>query len=189
MFTRLDSERNTKALKTALEADRISPTTFTKVTSSMQEYLSIPGKRLAFMTKRSHDRTITKRLIEHVQEAYSNPAKLVDEISCLDERRQLEFMSKMDNLRVRRLDLARTLTHTLTHVENTARVFLLKPVYAPKGHKGGHGLITPIARSIPTHKPPPTRSGRSTPHPNMRLVSALLSSRQSHQEEHTAMGE
>ena len=66
MFTRLDSERNTQTLKTALEKDRISPTTYSNVTSSMAQYVDIPSKRLACMTRRCHDKAVARRLMEQV---------------------------------------------------------------------------------------------------------------------------
>ncbi len=64
MFTRLDSERNTRTLKTALENERISPTTYSKLTAGMQGYIGIPGKRLAHLSRRCHDRALAQSLIE-----------------------------------------------------------------------------------------------------------------------------
>lgn len=158
----------------------------------MEEYLSIPTKQLAHLTRHCLHKTTSSRLIEHVKRSYSDSehaAMIVQQITNLDEKRRVEFSNEMEQLSVRRVTLAHSLTHTLSHIEKKAQVFLIKPVYAtPRGPRS-HALITPIARALPLiHNRPTavsrprstvTHSDRSTPHPNMRLVSGLLQSRQS----------
>ncbi len=129
-------------------------------------------------------------------------SKLVEDISSLDHKRQLAFSEEMERLGALRMELAHSLTDTFKHVERAAGVFLIKPIYAPRGSRTQGALITPISRPLPVRKPlitPPTfsrsrtgmgsmggQSARSTPrpHPKMRLVSSLLlHSRQGHRED------
>lgn len=125
---------------------------------------------------------------------------MVEDIRSLDRQRHLAFSTEMDRLGALRVELAHSLTDAFTHVERTAGVFLIKPVYAPRGSRNQGSLITPISRPLPSRKPlvaPPASrprtgtasaavSARSTPgpHPKMRLVSSLLlHSRQGHRGE------
>ena len=52
MFTRLDMEHNAKALKRGLQNGRITYDGYKEMVDKMEEYVSIPIKRLARMAKK-----------------------------------------------------------------------------------------------------------------------------------------
>ena len=167
---------------------RISPSTFNKVTSSMQDYLTIPGQRLANLSQQCHHRAVTKRLVDDVHQKYGLESvqgyRVLEGIATLEQRKQLEFSVNMDTLGLKRIDLAHSLTHTLTHIEKHAGVFLIKPVFSTKLGSRAYNLITPTSRPLPITKPysrphtGTTHKSPSTPHPNMQLVNRLIQSRQ-----------
>lgn len=168
-----------------------------QVTESMEEYLSIPPRRLAHLTRHCQHKTTSSRLIEHVRRSYpdtEHAVRMVQRITSLDERRKAEFSATMKELVVRRAKLAHSLTNTLNHIEKKAQVFLIKPVYS-SGCSRTPALITPIARALPLvpHKTSRPRSTAihgdwRTPHPSMQLVNRLLQSRQSQRGEQNMIG-
>lgn len=168
-----------------------------QVTESMEEYLSIPPRRLAHLTRHCQHKTTSSRLIEHVRRSYpdtEHAVRMVQRITSLDERRKAEFSATMKELVVRRAKLAHSLTNTLNHIEKKAQVFLIKPVYS-SGCSRTPALITPIARALPlvAHKTSRPRSTAvhgdwRTPHPSMQLVNRLLQSRQSQRGEQNMIG-
>ena len=59
MFTRLDAERNGKILKRAVNEGRLSENSFSVIIEHMDDYVSLPSKRLAHIVRRySHHRTM-----------------------------------------------------------------------------------------------------------------------------------
>lgn len=166
----------------------------------MEEYLTLPSQRLALLSQRCHHKAVASSLITDIETHYSDPitaASLMGRVSHRAEQKELELSLEMDKLGVRRESLAHTLTHTLTHIEQRTGVFLVKPVYRRNPSPHHASLITPISRPLPVRKPASpvrqaqqvTASGQSTPHPTMRLVSALVKSRQSHRNTEGALGE
>ena len=163
----------------------------------MEEYLTIPSKRLALLSQRCHQKALASTLINDIETHYSDPAsaaRVMGGVSHRAEQRQMELSLEMDRLSMKRHSLAHTLTHTLTHIEQRAGVFLIKPVYTRHTSPHHCSLITPITRPLPVRKPvSPVRqgqaSGRSTPHPTMRLVSSLVRSRQTHKNTEGMLGE
>lgn len=168
-----------------------------QVTESMEEYLSLPSRRLAHLTQHCQHKTTSGRLIEHVRRSYpdtEHAVRMVQRIASLDERRKAEFSATMKELVVKRVNLAHSLTHTLSQIEKKAQVFLIKPVYT-KGYSRTPALITPIARALPLvpHRTSCPRStavhgNQRTPHPSMQLVNRLLQSRQSQRAEQKMTG-
>ena len=154
----------------------------------MQDYLSIPGQRLANLSQQCHHRAVTKRLVDDVHQKYGIESvqghRVLEGIATREQRKQLEFSVNMDTLGLKRIDLAHSLTHTLTHIEKHAGVFLIKPVFSTKLGSRAHNLITPTSRPLPITKPysrphtGTTHKSPSTPHPNMQLVNRLIQSRQ-----------
>ena len=163
----------------------------------MEEYLSLPPRRLAHLTQRCQHKTTSSRLIEHVRRSYPDTeraVRMVQRITSLDERRKAEFSATMKELVVKRVKLAHSLTHTLGQIEKKAQVFLIKPIYT-KGCSRTPALITPIARALPlvphrTSRPRSTavHGNRRTPHPSLQLVNRLLQSRQSQRAEQKMTG-
>ena len=59
MFTRLDAERNGKILKRAVNERRLSDSSFSVIMEHMDNYVSLPAKRLAHIVRRySHHRAM-----------------------------------------------------------------------------------------------------------------------------------
>ena len=187
---------------------RISPSLFHTVTSNMADYLTIPGQRLAVLAERCRGKELASSLLHHVSTdarllESEQGSKVIQGITEKERKRQLRFSIEMDRLTAKRASLALDLTHTLTHIEKKAGVFLIKPIYArqPRGMGGVGGglraLITPIDRPLPLQQKPhpsstsqsrPHTSGRGggtsrcgTPHPSMRLVGQLVKARQMQQ--------
>ena len=190
---------------------RISPSTFHKVTAHMDDYLTIPAQRLGHMTRRCREKSVTSKLITDVHKSYSDEdqaSEVLQMIANQEERRHFDFVNTMEKLAVKRFDLAHTLTHTLTHIEKRAGVFLIKPVFGDKKLKS-RSMITPMSRPLPVGKSPPphpppaqtaptSRAGHApnhrgeecgTPHPSMRLVSRLMRSRQTNHPEYPITGQ
>ena len=59
MFTRLDAERNGKILKRAVNEGRLSENSFSVIIEHMDDYVSLPSKRLGHIVRRySHHRAM-----------------------------------------------------------------------------------------------------------------------------------
>ena len=172
----------------------------------MADYLTIPGQRLAVLADRCRGRELASSLLHHISTdarllVSEQGSKVISGITEQEKERQLRFSIEMDRLTAKRASLAHNLTHTLTHIEKKAGVFLIKPIYArqPKGIRGGglRALITPIDRPLPLQQQNPHPFGPSvscprtrgsvgggggsrcgTPHPSMRLVGQLVKARQ-----------
>lgn len=167
----------------------------------MEDYISIPGRRLAVLADRYRHKEIASSLLQHIagntQVLESEKgSKVIRELKERERVKQLRFALEMDKLTAQRASLAHDLTHTLTHIEKKAGVFLIKPIYSQPGARGVGSLITPMNRPLPLQLHPPGRAGhsrprtsqsrpgtrhdseRSTPHPSMKLVSQLVRARQ-----------
>ena len=180
---------------------RISPSLFHTVTSNMADYLTLPGQRLAVLAERCRGKSLASSLLQHISTdtrllESEQGSKVIERITERERERQLRFSIEMDRLTAKRASLAHNLTHTLTHIEKKAGVFLIKPIYArqPGGIRGMRALITPIDRPLPLQQkphPPSTSQSRprtsggtsrcGTPHPCMRLVGQLVKARQQQQ--------
>ena len=164
----------------------------------MTDYLTIPGQRLAILAERCRGKALASSLLQHVSTDThildsERGSKVIQEITEREREKQLRFSIAMDRLTAKRASLAHDLTHTLTHIEKKAGVFLIKPIYAHQSGgilRGMRTLITPIDRPLPLQQKPhppsqsrPRTSGTSrcgTPHPCMRLVGQLVRARQQH---------
>ena len=187
MFTRLDYEHNSHQLQSAVAAERLSPTACREVTESMQQYVSIPGQRLAHLGKRCHEQEVAKKLLQEVRREYGNRSRaerVAREIGSLEKKRQHRFEQKMEQLREKRTVLAQSLNSQLDGVEKMTGAFLIKPIFCSKGKSN---LITPLPRPLPVQLPsrPKTEGRTGQPlaeeprvPPSMRLVSRLVHSRQ-----------
>ena len=60
MFTRLDAERNVKSMKRAVHTKRLSQDSYNTVIQEMNQYVSLPGRRLAELVKRYRHHCIMK---------------------------------------------------------------------------------------------------------------------------------
>jgi hypothetical protein len=60
MFTRLDAERNVKSMKRAVLTKRLSQDSYNTVIQEMNQYVRLPGRRLAELVKRYRHHCIMK---------------------------------------------------------------------------------------------------------------------------------
>ena len=157
----------------------------------MEDYLTIAGQRLAVMADRCRHRVMMSSLLHqfttrpHLLESEKG-SKFIRDVRERERVKQLKFTLEMDRLTAKRTSLAHDITHTLQHIEKKTGIFLVKPIYARSGYRGAGSLITPIDRPLPLQLHPPSQSrprtrldsGRSTPHPSMKLVNQLVKARQ-----------
>ena len=195
-FTRLDADRNEKALQDAVIDQQMSQEDYQSISSKMNEYLAIPGQRLKKIAQKINHETQVQKAIESIQKSSASPehtSRVINIIQQLQEKRQLDFNDAMNNLTSKRLQLANNLQSALTKAEKTTDVFLIKPKYPTQ---------TPLPGSImmPLHRNPPSRrtplspsiitrkrvqeSGQSTPHPTMRLINDIRSTLTSRQQQY-----
>ena len=66
MFTRLDAERNVKSMKRAVQTKRLSQDSYNTVIEEMNQYVSLPGRRLAELVKRYRHHCIMKDVGEYI---------------------------------------------------------------------------------------------------------------------------
>lgn len=193
-FTRLDSERNEKALEEAYVSQQISEEEVHSISSNMEEYLSIPGQRLQQIKTQIQQQTSAKKAIRQMQNHSVSPEyskHIIEMIQQMQDKRQNQFVHTMTSLSSKRLRLADQLQKDLTKAEKQAGVFLVKPIYPTRSH-ASHSIMVPLNRSPPSYRTTisPTfkkrygDSSRSTPHPTMQLINDLrseLTSRQQYQ--------
>ncbi|KAI8500649.1 hypothetical protein Bbelb_214670 [Branchiostoma belcheri] len=112
MFSRLDSERNAKSLKRAVNSGRLSPDVYEEVVGMMDQYVEIPGKRL-----------------RHLAEKYLHHS----EMKAVEENRAQKWSAQMDRMGDHRVRLANLLMDTLETIEQESGIFLIKPMFAYRG--------------------------------------------------------
>ena len=66
MFTRFDSERNSKVMKRAVNEDRLDSDKYKQAVQTMDAYVEIPSKRLAHLA-RKYSHHVQMREIEGTQ--------------------------------------------------------------------------------------------------------------------------
>ena len=62
MFTRLDAERNVKSMKRAVLTKRLSQDSYNTVIQEMNQYVTLPGRRLAELVKRYRHHCMMKEV-------------------------------------------------------------------------------------------------------------------------------
>lgn len=198
-FTRLDTERNERALQGAVDSQHIEEKDYQQISSQMSQYLDIPSQRLVQFSQHLQQHSQTKAAIGQVRKVSPSPEhadRVLGLIQQMQEHRQQEFKATMRQLSAKRLELAQSLQRSLSHVERTAGVFLIKPIY-PSGPQLPRSLVVPVNRKPPRWKAPtsslslphspPTRAAfkrTASAHPAMRLISALHSSASSRQQQY-----
>lgn len=158
----------------------------------MEDYLTTTSQRLAVLSQRCQEKHSAARLVQHVRTTCPDPTQassIVHRIANMEQRHQKRFSASMDQLGTMRTKLAHSLTDGLSHVEKTAKVFLIKPIL---NQRSPHmrDLITPISRLPPTSsrlqsaavatRPGTKLSGRATATPtpgsNVRMIQSFLQS-------------
>ena len=194
-FTRLDADRNEKALQEAVINQQMSQDDYQSISSKMNEYLAIPGQRLKKIAHKINHETQVQKAIESIQKSSASPehtSRVISMIQQLQEKRKLDFNEAMNNLTSKRLQLANNLQSALTKAEKTTDVFLIKPKYPTQVPLPG-SLMMPLHRNPPSRRTPLSPStitrkrvqdsGQSTPHPTMRLINDIRSTLTSRQQQ------
>lgn len=175
--------------------DRISSATLSQLTSSMEDYLTLPGQRLATLSQRCREKAEAAKLVQQVQKSCSDThqaGSTLRRISSREETRQRRFSITMSRLGGERSQLAHTLTNSLSHVEGLTKLFLIKPVYG--GTHQSCDLITPISRpppvsrynsaSVSKSQNRPSSTGHSlrasTANSNVRRIQSFLQAQRQH---------
>jgi len=133
----------------------------------MDDYVSLPSKRLAHIVRRySHHRAM-KDIEQSLKQSRSldeGVFSTLDKMESLQNKRAQWWGDKMDRYASDRERLAQQLTSCFENLEQETGIFLIKPVYSLKGRpEENTGYV--IAQK---HKPspaPPKPSGPATPAP------------------------
>ncbi len=144
----------------------------------MEDYISIARERMAYLSQRITSQTHTKKLIKDIEQFYNTSPRIVFVLPRLgefQEKKRLQFSVRMDQLGLKRLEIAHTLTNTLQHIEKRTGLFLIKPIFTQTRSFGVHAQskIFPLCRPLPVRKSS-CLSEASTVHPSMGLVDKLF---------------
>ncbi|KAJ8311754.1 hypothetical protein KUTeg_011109 [Tegillarca granosa] len=133
MFTRLDSERNSKIMKRAVNDDKLDPEKYKDAVNKMDDYVSLPAQRLAHLVRKYVHHCRMKEIEENVKKSKSlneNVFEILDKMEALQNQRAKKWADKMDEMGSERLRLASLLMETLDSIEQESGIFLIKPMYS-----------------------------------------------------------
>ncbi|XP_078577234.1 uncharacterized protein LOC144862543 isoform X2 [Branchiostoma floridae x Branchiostoma japonicum] len=136
MFSRLDSERNAKSLKRAVNSGRLSPDVYEEVVGMMDQYVEIPGRRLRHLAEKYLHHSEMKAVEENVRRSSSlngDVFKLLEKMETLQNKRAQKWSAQMDHMGDHRVRLANLLMDTLETIEQESGIFLIKPMFAYRG--------------------------------------------------------
>ncbi|VDI50831.1 Hypothetical predicted protein [Mytilus galloprovincialis] len=136
MFTRLDSERNAKIMKRAVNDQKLDPDQYKDAVSKMEDYVSIPAKRLAHLVRKYVHHCRMKEIEENVKKSKSldeNVFEVLDKMENFQNKRAKQWADGMDHMGNDRLRFANILMETLENIEQQSGIFLIKPMYSFKG--------------------------------------------------------
>lgn len=194
MFTRLDSERNAKIMKRAVNDQKLDPDQYKDAMSKMEDYVSIPAKRLAHLVRKYVHHCRMKEIEENVKKSKSldeNVFEVLDKMENFQNKRAKQWAEGMDSMGNDRLRFANILMETLEDIEQQSGIFLIKPMYSFKGRDIKERYAGKLARPIrPQRNISPTREISSfapapTPASNIRGITRghISSSLMQHPEE------
>nr|XP_034321473.1 golgin subfamily A member 4 isoform X2 [Crassostrea gigas] len=136
MFTRLDSERNAKIMKRAVNDERLDTNKYKDAVTAMDEYVSLPAKRLGHLVRKYVHHSRMKDIEENVKKSKSldeNVFEILDKMEALQNKRAMRWADKMDDMGSERMRLANLLMETLDSIEQESGIFLIKPMYSYRG--------------------------------------------------------
>ncbi|XP_013417598.1 nuclear mitotic apparatus protein 1 isoform X2 [Lingula anatina] len=150
MFTRLDSDRNSRAMKSAVNDSKLSPDLYKDAVDQMQAYVSLPAQRLAHLVRKFVHHCRMKEIEETVRQSKSlnnEVFQVLDRMETIQNVRAQRWAEKMDEMGNTRLQLAQLLTETLDAIEQESGIFLIKPHYSYRGRPFGHaGYNGPLSK-------------------------------------------
>lgn len=173
MFTRLDSERNAKIMKKAVNEKKLDPNRYKEAVVQMDEYVNLPAQRLAHLVRKYVHHCRMKEIEENVQKSQSlnqNVFELFDKMEALQNQRAKRWADRMDEMGVERYRLASMLMETLDSIEQESGLFLIKPMYSYRGREPKeptysgkitrpfrpHRNLSPLRDNSSAHAPAPT---------------------------------
>ncbi|XP_078329129.1 uncharacterized protein LOC111112655 isoform X1 [Crassostrea virginica] len=136
MFTRLDSERNAKIMKRAVNDERLDTNKYKDAVTTMDEYVSLPAKRLGHLVRKYVHHSRMKEIEENVKKSKSldeNVFEILDKMEALQNKRAKRWADRMDDMGSERMRLANLLMETLDSIEQESGIFLIKPMYSYRG--------------------------------------------------------
>ncbi|XP_064645330.1 uncharacterized protein LOC135498802 isoform X2 [Lineus longissimus] len=138
MFTRLDSERNSKVMKKAVMTKKLETKKYQAAVEKMDEYVNIPAQRLAHLVRKYTHHCQMKAIEANVRLSRSlndEVFHILDKMEQLQNRRAQKWAERMDGMGSERLRLAQLLMEVLDDIEMESGIFLIKPMYSYKGRE------------------------------------------------------
>lgn len=133
MFTRLDSDRNSLSLKSALQSNKISDDVYSQTVKAMEDYGSISSQQFINLAQQYKHNMVINQIMHQLEGL--NPAKkevIQERIVQYSQKKNRCLSAKLDELRTQKNQLANMLTSTLSEIENDTGVFLIKPIIRSK---------------------------------------------------------
>ena len=133
MFTRLDTDRNSLSLKSALQSNKISDDVYSQTVKAMEDYGSISSQQFINLAQQYKHSMVINQIMHQLEGL--NPAKkeaIQERIALYSQKKSRCLSAKLDELRIQKSKLADVLTTTLNEIENDTGVFLIKPIIRGK---------------------------------------------------------
>ena len=133
MFTRLDTDRNSLSLKSALQSNKISDDVYSQTVKAMEDYGSISSQQFINLAQQYKHSMVINQIMHQLEGL--NPAKkeaIQERIALYSQNKSRCLSAKLDELRIQKNQLANVLTSTLNEIENDTGVFLIKPIIRGK---------------------------------------------------------
>ncbi|XP_063953355.1 interaptin-like isoform X18 [Lytechinus pictus] len=153
IFSRSDSERNQRALKRGISAQKVSAEQYNEAVRAMEQYTVLPAKRLVHIVRKYSHHTEMKKIEDDVRHSNSIDQEvytLLERMETLQSKRAQRWGEEMDNLTAERNRLAHLLMDTLTHLEQESGIFMIKPILSWKGR----GFQPHYQSKLSSYQPP-----------------------------------
>lgn len=136
MFTRLDSQHNTKTLLNSTKTGRINQETLDSLVLTMEGYNEIASTRLQQLVQKIVHHTKMKEIEVNVRNSNlvtSEVFEILEKMEDLQRRRAQHWSRQMDELSTKRRKLGLLLQDAMQRLEKITGVFLIKPILSYDG--------------------------------------------------------
>ncbi|XP_077869991.1 uncharacterized protein LOC102802324 [Saccoglossus kowalevskii] len=160
MFTRLDWERNQRALKKGVASEKVQSEVYNNAVDAMEQYVDLPSQRLVHLVKKYTHHVQMKQIEEGVRQSQNlddDVFNLLDKMEALQNTRAQRWNDRMDEMGEERLRLAHILMDTLSMIEEESGIFLIKPIYSWKGK----GYLSKYTGKLSNNYRPPKMISRT----------------------------
>ncbi|XP_052693168.1 uncharacterized protein LOC128171411 isoform X3 [Crassostrea angulata] len=106
--------------------------------TTMDEYVSLPAKRLGHLVRKYVHHSRMKDIEENVKKSKGldeNVFEFLDKMEALQNKRAKRLADKMDDMGSEQMRLANLLMETLDSIEQESGIFLIKPMYSYRGRE------------------------------------------------------